>query len=361
VKKILLFARDPGGANTIIPLFNAFKAKGYDVNLYGKDVALEKFGLAGLNFKNIYEDIAQISSENISDFLKKIAPDLIITGTSADDMTEKLLWNEANKLFIPSFAIIDQWINYGIRFSPYGVGEIATYKKNPKHPYLPTKICVMDEIAKQEAENEGLPAEKLIVTGQPYFQALKENFEKISEINKKTKKIIIFVSEPITDTYGNSDFWGYTEKTVFSDFLEELENFSRETNEKFDLIIKLHPKENKNNYDDVKPSENIDISIDTTTDSLILIKKSDLIVGMSSMFLIEASILGKEVLSIQTGLCRENPFILDRIGKIKSVLSKSLIKHELKKTLKHREGLYYNFKVVENPVENILKEAEKYL
>jgi len=360
MKKILMFARDPGGANTIIPLVPAFMAKGYEVILYAKDVAFTKFSEANLNPNSICEEFSCISPENIGVFLEKISPDLIITGTSADDNTEKLIWDEGNKLLMPSFAIIDQWVNYGLRFSPYGVGQIEEFKKNPELTYLPTKICVMDKIAKFEATKENIPPEKLVVTGQPYFQALKEKFDKIPQTPHE-EKIITFVSEPITDTYGNSEFWGYTEKTVFSDFLEELESFSEETGLKFSLTIKLHPKESKNNYDEVKSSENVKISVDTSTQSLKLIKNSDLIVGMSSMFLIEAAILGKMVISVQTGLKRENPFILNRLGKLKSVTSKSLIKQELRKSLKEGGGLYYNFKVVENPVENILKEAEKYL
>jgi len=54
-KKILLFSRDPGGANTIFPLVGPLKKKGYSVLLYGKDIALKIYsdhGLSGLNIKD---------------------------------------------------------------------------------------------------------------------------------------------------------------------------------------------------------------------------------------------------------------------------------------------------------------------
>lgn len=39
MKKILLFSRDPGGANTIVPLVSELSKK-YSVMLFGKDKAL---------------------------------------------------------------------------------------------------------------------------------------------------------------------------------------------------------------------------------------------------------------------------------------------------------------------------------
>ncbi len=161
-KKIILFSRDPGGANCIIPLCQPLKDLNCNVSLYGKDIALKKYAEYGLDGIDILNHIKNIELDEIEMFINKEKPDLIITGTSADDMTEKYLWKVCEKLDIPSFAIIDQWINYGLRFSKYGVSDINAYQSNKIFDYLPLKIFIMDEMAKVEAIKEGLPEEKLL-------------------------------------------------------------------------------------------------------------------------------------------------------------------------------------------------------
>ena len=109
-KKILLFSRDPGGTNTIIPLIKPLKKK-YDVYLYGKDVALKKYTEAGFNAKKITNFVPEITIKNVHSFLTRNQFDFIITGTSADDFTEKFIWKAAEAINIPTFAILDNWIS----------------------------------------------------------------------------------------------------------------------------------------------------------------------------------------------------------------------------------------------------------
>lgn len=371
-KKVILFSRDPGGANCIIPLDAPLKDLNYNVNLYGKDSALKKYSESALNGINILNHIENIELKDIEEFIKNESPNLIITGTSADDMTEKYIWKAAESLNIPAFAIVDQWLNYGIRFSEYGVGEMQTYQKDKNLDYLPFKIFVMDETAKHEAIKDGIPEEKLVVTGQPYFETIKKKFKDITDLQEirdnlsiNAKEFVItYASEPIEDTYKSSGHLGYTEKTVFEDFLSELISFSEKFDKNICLIIKQHPKEKPDNYNEIEKNfknNKIRLLIDQNTDSMSIIALSDLIVGMSSMFLIESAILGKKVLSIQTGLKIKNPFILDKIGILKSITNKNLIETELKKILNESNELYYNFKVIDNSVENIIKEVKKYL
>lgn len=377
-KKILLFSRDPGGANAIIPLAKRLMYKEYIVALYGKDVALNKYINSLLEGKDIKNEIDFISLENIIAFLKRENPDLIITGTSADDLTEKFIWKASEILTIPSFAVLDQWINYGLRFSEYGVSELEKYNRSKKHDYLPAKILVMDDYAREEAIKDGLPTERVIVTGQPYFEDLIHKYLNVTssdlQITRNLLKIpegyyvITFASEPITDTYKETDnsdnYWGYTERTVFNELLNVLNIISDEYTNNIAIVIKIHPKESPDNYLDIIEQFNnpkIKLCVDRNTDPLDLIKLSDLVVGMSSMFLIESVILKKPVLSIQIGLKRENPFILDRRGILNSILDKENLNQMLKSIIINKNILEYNFNVVENPVSNIIGLVEKYL
>jgi len=377
-KKILLFSRDPGGANTIMPLIKPLEENGYEIRLFGKDHALDKYTKAGISGLNIMDFVKNIELESMEEFLMNERPCFIITGTSADDFTEKYIWKAGEKLGIPSFAILDQWINYGIRFSKYKTSEIREYNNDKKHPYLPSKILLMDDYAKQEAIEDGLEPSRIIVTGQPHFEAIIKKKETISSetIKKirdtmgldKTSFVITFASEPISidyNKYNNSNnYWGFDEKTILKEIIDGIKKVSSGYNKKIYFIIRPHPREDVDRYRDISllfKHEKIDFIVDRNLNSEDLILISDLICGMSSMFLIESVILGKPVTSVQIGLNKENPFILDRIGILKSILDKKALLNQLRSIIISSETPYYNFDIIKNPVDNVIYQMENYL
>lgn len=375
MKKILLFSRDPGGANTVIPLVAALRERGYEVRLFGKDIALEKYSKAGLDGIDIAGFVREITQGAIKDFLLSEHPDFIITGTSASDFTEKYLWKAAEKLNIPSFAILDQWINYGIRFSRYSTTEIEEYRKAKSHQYLPAKILVMDEIAKEEAVTDGIEPSMILVTGQPYFETLLKEKEKItsSQLDKIKRKlnlkdddfIITFASEPVSIDYANTDYWGFTEKTIFAELVEGVKRISAGLEKRISIIIRPHPREDEDSFNETINSlgERIKIVVDRNSSSMELISLSDMVAGMSSMFLIEALILGKPVLSILIGLNkeRENPFVLARRGIIKSITERNALITELDEIIARNRRQAGGFEFMRNPVSNIIFQMEKCL
>ncbi len=377
VKKILLFSRDPGGANTVIPLVGTLSGRGYEVRLFGKDTALKKYSKAGLNGIDIMGFVNEITQDSIEEFLLSENPDFIITGTSASDFTEKHLWKTSEKLNIPSFAILDQWINYGIRFSRYSTTEIEEYREAKSHEYLPTKILVMDEFAKGETIKDGIEPSRILVTGQPYFETLLKEKEKItsSQIDKIKRKlnlnlkdddfIITFASEPVSIDYANTDYWGFTEKTIFAELVAGVNKISAGLEKRIAIIIRPHPREKEDNFNEIicNLDERINIVIDRNSSSIELISLSDIVAGMSSMFLIEALILGKPVLSILIGMNkeRENPFILSRRGITKSVKKRDELVSGLHEIIIEGKKEKNKFDFIRNPVSNIISYMEKYL
>ena len=350
MKRIVLFSRDPGGANTIIPLVKPLMEK-YEVLLYGKDVALEKYQMEQLQGKDILEECKEITLETVEAFLKKHSPDFIITGTSADDYAEKYLWKSGEKLGIPSFAILDQWVNYGIRFSRYGVNQIEEYWKQKTFEYLPEKIIVMDEYAKKCMIKEGIEADKILVCGQPYFEHFVKNVQRISDKDienckknwgvQKNEICILFASEPITKTYQTKDgkgAFGYTEQTIFRVFQKILETKAESLMKKVRVLVRPHPKEDREWWNMVlKDTEYVSYQLDIIKDSKVAIKSADYICGMTSMFLIESAICQKPILSIQIGLNCENSFILEKKGVLESVFQEAVLE---KKIVNLLEGKY---------------------
>jgi len=358
MKKILLFSRDPGGANTIIPLIEPLQSQGFDVKLYGKDSALDKYRQYGFLGENILDKINGITVQELSSFLVREKPDVIVTGTSEDDMTEKYLWKAAEVLGITSYVILDQWTNYARRFS--------THTSPNDLFYMPSKICVMDEYAQQEMIKTGIDAHRIIVTGQPYFdlvQKIKNSFsaDALMIVKKSfnimpTDFVITYASEPIQSICGEA-YWGYTEHSIFTHLLQSLEKVIGMSEKKIMLIIKIHPKENIDNFDiliEEFKHPSINIVIDKKTRQWDIMMISDLVCGMSSMFLLESVLLGVPMLSIQIGLKRENPFILDRLGAVKSIVQQNHLVEALQKIVLEGQFPQSQFTVLPNATDRVI-------
>lgn len=341
--KIMLVARDPGGANTIIPLVAALQERNYELLLYGKDAALSRFMQFGLNGVDIGNLLPQIDIDSWAKLLAEVRPDFIITGTSVDDFSERYLWKAAQAVGIKSFAILDQWMNYGIRFSAYTYKEIARYELNPQHPYLPDRILVMDEEAKGQVARAGIAPDMVLVSGQPYFDLLmqeKGQFgpQQIQEFRRRIDfepglPLITYISEPLSQDYVRDEegeaYWGYDEKTNCLSLLGIIAEIIEPTGQEINFVIKQHPRETAANYQEIIKrfrNSSIKIKLVREIDAWSLLRSSDLVCGMSSMLLLEAILLGCPVLSIQIGLKRANPLVLEHRGILASIVEEPKLK-----------------------------------
>lgn len=373
MKQILIFSRDPGGANAIIPLVSALRERGYDVRLYGKDFALVKYRNAGVEAINIADTIPVITEPALATFFAKISPDLVITGTSADDDTEKKIWKICESAGIPSMAVVDQWCNYGLRFSAFGVNDIEKYDACKAHSSFPARIITLDNFARNEMIAEGLPAERIIVCGQPYFESLlshqidtlgMENYCYSVSI-EANDFVVIFASEPITTTYGEQEalrYWGYTEKTILDSLVKALEKVAIDYGGQIVLSVRPHPKEGRGHFNDILTQCNrIHWRIDTNSSQWTMMQRADLVCGMSSMFLIESVLVGRPTISVQIGLCRDDPFVLSRRGTMQTVRSDAELEAQLRRVIIAGELASPGFDIISNPVERIVAEVEKAL
>lgn len=375
-RNILLFSRDPGGANVIIPVARALRQKGYHVLLYGKDLALDRYRAEGLIGVDILTAVKEIESDNIKNFLWETGADLVITGTSANDFTEKYLWQAARELCIPSLAVLDQWLNYGIRFSRYGLRELNQYLQEREHPYLPTLILVMDHTACSDIVNEGVDSSLVRVVGHPYLETLshKKDIDSavVAEFRQylgagKDEFLITFAPEPISLVYNENDdsqhYWGYTERTILKELLIALSQLMNRNDKTVRLVIRPHPQERPDNFDDiVEPYRGlIPIQFDSSLGSLETILASDLVVGMSSMFLLEAAAMGKTIASVLIGLCRENPFILARSGALASILDRDSLFSFLYKTMVLGDISRVKLDIAEGATDKIVNLVEGYI
>ncbi len=337
--KLLFFAHDPGGANAVAPLIEPLTLKGHKVFIYAKGPAILK--LPG----------SIEMTQSPEELLQEIKPDFLVTGTSANDFTEKYLWDEAKKLSTKSLAILDHWFNYGIRFSKYGLNNLELYNQNRTFDYLPDYICVMDDYAKEQMQKEGVPPEIILPLGNPHFQNLiniskNVDYKNIREkfLKNRKKKLITFASEPYIEDYGRGK-----EKLALEHLLEITQNTGMQ------VLVKLHPKENFEKYQDYN------VVMDKETSPMEVILASDIVISMTSMFLIESLILEKTTVSYQPGETDKNKFILTKMNALPFINSKEEFSQEIDKVLLNEFNLKYNFSINPNAIECIIDFLEKNL
>ncbi len=316
-KKILFFSCEPGGAEVILPVIKLLQENSrYEVMVAGYGYAAERFRKKGLPFTQIFP-----VEEDGFPLLRHFLPDLVITSAASHplkDMSEKYTWYHARKMRIPTFAFLDQWQNYTIRFSGKTGAE--------KMAYLPDYINCINHLAETEMIREGFPPGILFTLGHPYLSGLKDEYGRLNPgvINRKLERPVIspstiFISEAISEYYGDSR--GYTQYEAMETFFKHIESGPAVRT----VLLKLHPKEEPANYRGLIESyQHEGLSIILLTDQLSPVEclaVSDRIYGMTSLMMIEAFILGKPVVTVQPNLRVEDPMVLSRYGYIPRLTS----------------------------------------
>ena len=174
----------------------------------------------------------------------------------------------------------------------------------------------------------GFPAGRLHITGQPYLEGVASlpagatagaaALRRRLGVSARAH-LIVFASEANARLCGvdasSPRFLGFTERTALEELLGALEALALRRPVAPHVIVKLHPKESPAEYAWLEgrgcpfPLRCVE-DIDPRT----LILAADLVSGMTSMFLLEAVLLGKPVLSLQPGRLRDDVLISNRAG-----------------------------------------------
>lgn len=309
---ILCFSCEPGGSEVLIPVIRLLKAR------KGCRVVVQAYGLGAARFAAKGIDFVEIGPVQKDDpaLLERYRPSLIITSATSlpeRDMSEKHLWHNARRQGVPTLAFLDQWQNYAPRFS--GTTE------SERLAYLPDYINCIDEVGEAEMAAEGFPRQKLVKFGHPYLSGLRGESADVDaaavrhELGFRSgEKIALFVSEAIREHYVNSR--GYDQYDAFKLFLEICSSAGDSA-----VLVKVHPKDRVAGYREAAATYgrlNCSFVSDSLTSAQCL-AVADRVYGMTSIMLIEAYVLGKEVVSLQPGLRIEDPLMLSRHGLIERI------------------------------------------
>lgn len=330
-KKLLLCATDAGGARNLAPLLLYVQNKGFLPSLITSEGMLALFDTRGIKIIKAKDVNSEMAAINL---LKEISPAAIVCGTTRYTGPERLLITAARKLGIKSVVILDEWFNYRIRFQ----------KEDGELSYLPDIICCQDEKSRNEAASEGIPPDHLFVTGSAFLSTLTFRAEKFLTdppampgfIKDKTKPIITFLHETHSLDYGLrpgesgplGQFIGYSEHTVRQDIFDTLKKIGKNCT----VIEKLHPAYQGYGLAPLGDSCVQWITV-PTTDLLPLLWHSDLVVGMRSIVLLEAAILGCPAVSYQPHLIGPQVCAAVRFNLIKSIHDKDGLYDWFKKNI----------------------------
>ncbi len=311
--RLLFSAHDAGGGDALVPLIKALS----------EDSSSAILCILGGKSKEVFirESIPFVDGEKLSDeeLAKEInafSPDAIITGTSFGLSVDKRVLCLALMQKIPTLSIIDYWSNYTVRFHNLsGVGNAEML--------LPDKICVVDELMKTEMLLEGFPEDKILVTGNPRFDA----FGNAPLPERVVPGKVLFVSQPFIELQEQNLGIGYTEMGALREVVEVLEKLSLEIGEspkKLTLIIRPHPRENQEKFAHFLSEKKISIQIDSQSSIQELLSSSEIILGMTSMVMFEAAMYQKKVLVYQPHV-QKDLSILQKIGISKTITDKEAL------------------------------------
>jgi hypothetical protein len=310
-KKVLATSWHPGGANAIVPVIKRLSnEKRVDVVSIGHQYSENIFESSGIPYKKIADfGLKDVSPASMEVLIQAESPELVLTGTSAQDENNKEVIEQtatlaAKKQNVLTLSVLDFWGNYSLRFNDIYTGE--------KFKFLPDKIAIMDKYAEKAMIDEGFENQKLIITGNPHFDNLESKAKRFTDADDKKLRQQIGMSQEILIFYAAntwkkdapiSGYWDLDNIRIINHAFNEL---PKQQQNKAGLIIKLHPRTPEEdvreiaNYISENSSNNIRQVTDIGAQELVL--ASDLTLTSNSTVGIEAVYMGKPCISIQPRL-----------------------------------------------------------
>ncbi|QTA87904.1 hypothetical protein [Desulfonema magnum] len=292
--KIMMVCHDTGSANAISALAKNWECSEDTLLPVSAGPAREVFKREKiLPVASFSDDIKASDAESL---LNAYCPDVILTGTSLDAMTERLFIRKAYERDIFCLSFIDWWTNFGIRFSTPRTNDLY---------YLPDVVAVSDETAMEGCISEGIPEDRLLITGNPYWERLlaeksddngeeaRTNIRKLLGVSEEDIFVLIIsgVIRHLNASLGfdEKDFWRY-----ITPLPEETKNGQR-----IRWVIKKHPRESNQDFQEMVNEYAPEVSVIgnfSPTDALLA---ADCVFGTVSSMLLEAALLKKRVVSLQ--------------------------------------------------------------
>lgn len=299
---ILLFVEDPSAANYAALLLPELIRQGWGAKLYASAVACDWLQSHGVTFSECAAGADAVT------LLNETNPRCLLVGTAANPETLGLDFIDASRIAgIPSVAFIDALMGAKNRFRGVGCDALS---------HAPDWLLVLDALTCEAFVDLGFPRERITVCGHPQYdqtRALALEWEgaggsgsfrtRLFPNIESERHIITFISEG-TMRFGRRPRISFREygfsgrgadKGRTKVILEEVLDAISELEERPYVVFRAHPTEDIDGYAEYKAEVDYFSSGGLP---LELIYASNLVVGMTSMLLLEAVLLGRPSLAV---------------------------------------------------------------
>jgi hypothetical protein len=306
---VLIFVEDPGAANYLAQLPAALAGRGWFVKVLADGHAKQHLLQLGVCPEAVQHPAAPVQ------ILASVKPHVLIVGTALNPNTLGLtLVAEARAANIESIGAVDASMNPDHRFRGQSDKPLA---------YAPDWLFVVDESTKAAYIALGYPAERVVVCGHPHYDYMRTVRMKLENEGQnalrqrvlpgvpKKRKVIIFATEcsarlyrlqtgsPVMDgqvhladytLVGRGTGNGRTE-VVLEEFLDAVQLVKPRPY----LVLRLHPKDTSEDYTEYLDEFDL---VSSGGSPFELLYAADLVVGLTTMLVLEAALLGKLTLSV---------------------------------------------------------------
>lgn len=267
--KTLVYIQDLGGAKFLLPALNSLKS----------DTFFLMVDLVSANFVSSYSkhdfettDPKETNKDNFWDnILEEYSAVIATTGTRLINPLNCQLIEIAKNKNIPCLGFLDHWKGFE-RF----------YNEELENIYLPDWLGVIDELTIKRLKDEKIIPETLRAVGHPWLDFLFSSNDRESQVG--AKKILI-VSQPDYRNDFKSIFCHPNLSNEIGQFIDEMKGRD------YEVFYRPHPKERGNCFIDL-PRDN--------KSYMDMLTGYDVFIGIDSMLLLEASVLGNQTIRIES-------------------------------------------------------------
>jgi hypothetical protein len=305
---LLIFSRDPGATNYLIAMMEHLRltparaiGRRWSAALIAvRPEAAPLWDAAGYSTRLW----GGTDEESAIKLIHESGADVVLTGTSdIDEPRNHLLWRGARTVGAESHVVLDHPAGLARRFRS-DTGEFL----------LPDWIYVPDDIFRERAVAEGVPARKIRIFGDLHLERLRRRDaartkEELASLRARwgvspADFVVLFVSECVREMTMLGRSSGYDEVALLAELLRKLQSNELPSgvrvNAAMSVVIRPHPRDAAGKYDGVlaahKGPPRVIVSSEGDSDTAVSV--ADFVVGMDSSLLYEAHALGRPVHSI---------------------------------------------------------------
>jgi len=277
---------DAGGTE-VISAYIKGRPDLYEYRVFAGGPAGEIFARKGIKIAQIFEE----GQHWIANLFAGNRVNAVLTSIDwSSDLTARVR-REAKKKGIYTIVYLDHWVYYRERLG---------YPQQGWEAALPDEFWAGDDYSLKLAK-ELFPSTKVRLEPNLYFEEVKEDFRRYLLENKKSlaANSLLFISEPISAT---NNVFGATAHPTTNEYsvLKNLLDALAETNFNKRVLIRFHPSEKPDKYNDLLVRYRGKLIIGKSFGKSIYgdLMVSSVVVGMESMALVIALLCGKKVMSL---------------------------------------------------------------